>query len=338
MAQSDAAGGLLRLAWAVDGLSRWRFAASDVATSTSDAATSASGLEIRAAGDDGQGVFLLHAASAGERLLAERPLLAWGGRTKEELRRAVDALGKADRAAFWALCQNAEHGVLCKTAWGVWISNALPTEDEPATAAVFRVTSRLNHSCAPNAWANWNSRTQRMTVHALGALPAGEEVRVDYRGADGETRADRRAALLTDFGFACSCSLCRLDGANREASDHRRAHIISLGERIRATPCPTDLVRIVETRLKLMAAEAPLLATAWDTYAAASDYLGCTGEPRAAAHWALRAASCAETALGRDSDEWLRYTAQARALTALTVGVRARDGNGSARAGRAKLH
>ena len=56
-------------------------------------------------------------------------------------------------------------------------------------SGLYPLTSRLNHSCAPNAWANWNSRTQRMTVHALGALPAGEEVRVDYRGADGETPA-----------------------------------------------------------------------------------------------------------------------------------------------------
>ena len=46
-------------------------------------------------------------------------------------------------------------------------------------------------------------------------------------------------------------------------------------------------MRIVETRIKLMAAEVPLLATAWDKYAAASDYLSCTGEPRAAANWAL---------------------------------------------------
>ena len=268
------------------------------------------GLAIREAGADGLGVFATHDVTPGERLLAERPLLSWRGKAHEPLAAAVAALAPAARRTFWALCQNAEHGV-AKTAFGVWISNALPTEDAPPTAAVFRVASRFNHSCSPNAHISWNARAQRITVHALRRLAAGDEVRVDYRGDDGEGRAERQAALLKDFGFACRCSLCSLGSAARQLSDGRRARITHLGERIGETPCPRDLVEIVKERLRLMAEE-EMLGTAWDTYAAASDYLRCTGELEGAVTWARRAATCAEQALGRDSAEWLLYDARAR--------------------------
>ena len=268
------------------------------------------GVEVREAGGHGLGVFAVHAVLSGERLLAERPLLEWGGTEKEDLRHAVDALDPASQTAYWALCQNAEHGHR-KTAFGVWISNALPTEDEPAKAAVFRVASRCNHSCQPNAHIHWNSWLQRMTVHAITGIAPGEEVRVDYCGDDGEPWQTRQVALLRDFGFECRCELCVCDLPSRIASDERRRRIIALGERIVETPCPPDLIEIVAARLQLMEAEGRMLATAWDTYAAASDFLQCSGDASGAAVWAARAAACAERALGRDSDEWRKYSAVA---------------------------
>ena len=114
----------------------------------------AHGLEIRKADGCGLGVFALHDIAVGERLLIEPPLLAWSkerdGDDVELMEDAVRRLRSDARDAYWSLCQNAEHGAT-KNVYGIWLSNALPTEDEPATAAVFRIASRLNHSCRPNA-------------------------------------------------------------------------------------------------------------------------------------------------------------------------------------------
>lgn len=291
---------LAALAWDVEGRSTWRFRSPDLA-----------GIQIReSAGCNGLGVFALHAVQPGERLLAERPLLEWskerdGDRT-EELEAAVALLREKSRRAYWALCQNAEHGKT-KHAYGIWLSNALPTEDEPATAAVFRVASRLNHSCRPNAHINWNSKLQRITVHALTPIASGEEVRIHYRGGgDGETRDERQAGLRDDFGFVCACKLCAdLDDKARAASDARQTGIASLFTQIAASPTPRNLVQLVEKRLALMSKEGVL--TSWDTLGAAATYLQCTGDPQAASRWAARAAASAAAALGRDSSEFAQY-------------------------------
>ena len=293
----------LVLAWDSTGCSAWHFAHSPVI-----------GFAIRQSGKEGMGCFVLHACVPGERLLAERPLLEWSkdrGDSTASLAAAVDGLGELLRDAFWDLCQNAEHGMR-KHAYGIWLSNALPTEDEPATAAVFRVASRINHGCRPNAHIAWNPRLQRMTLHALTPISAGEEVRIHYRGGgDGETRAERRAALLRDFGFSCTCAdMCGASRSKVAASDERQARIAALAARIQATPCPTDCVALVEQRLALMEAEG--MVTAWDTMGAAMSYCRFTAQPKAAAQWAARAASCAALALGRDSEEYAMYVMSLR--------------------------
>jgi hypothetical protein len=258
------------------------------------------------------GVFVLHAAQPGERLLAERPLLEWNqerGDTTEILEAAVESLSLAKRREYWALCQNAEHG-RTKNAYGIWLSNALPTEDEPATAAVFRVASRLNHSCRPNAHISWNSHLQRETVHALHQLEPGQEVRIHYRGdSNGESRDERRAGLLADFGFECACLQCAgLDRASQAESDANHARIASLFQAIAASPTPRNVVQLAERRIELLAREGVL--TTWDTYGAAMSYLKCTGEAAQAARWAARAAASAAAALGRDSLEFEQFVSE----------------------------
>ena len=304
----------LVLAWGVDGRSAWRFS------------VESAGLQIRQAdGAKGFGVFALHAVPAGERLLAERPLLEWSkerGEQQSELAAAVASLAPASRDAFWSLCQNAEHGKR-KVVYGIWLSNALPTEDEPATAAVFRVGSRINHSCRPNAHFTWNARLKKMTLHALSAINPGGEVLIQYLGGgDGQQRADRRAELLRDFGFECGCELCSLRGAALAESERRQSAIFELGERISAAPCPTNLVEIVVVRLALMQGEG-MVPMVWDTMGAAMSYLLCTGDERSAAQWAARAASCAALALGRDSVEFETFTSRLAGLEDdwLAVGV-----------------
>ena len=308
--------GMLALAWDVEGRSAWCFRSSP------------SGLQIRNSTDcHGLGVFALHAVQPGERVLAEVPLLQVedAEEQKLEVEAAVETLKPAARRTYWALCQNVEHG-RTKNAYGIWLSNALPTQDEPAAAAVFRVASRFNHSCRPNAHISWNDRTRRITVHALRTIAPDEEVTIHYRGGgDGETRDERRAGLRGDFGFDCACTMCSIPkGASRAASDANQTRIATLFASIAASPTPSNLVHLVEERLEVLAKEG--VRTNWDTYGAAMSFLKCTGASSQAARWAARAAASASFALGRDSTEFAQYVAEMAGLESewLDAGARLR--------------
>ena len=140
-----------------------------------------SGLELRETSAKGCGVYALRDFAAGERLLAESPLvecLVQDARGTVQPAAAVEQLSSETRADFFALCQNPQYGAE-RTARGIWLSNAYPTDDAPeAKSAVFRVCCRFNHACQPSAYQHWNERTRRMTVHAVTAIRSGEEVTV----------------------------------------------------------------------------------------------------------------------------------------------------------------
>ena len=252
--------------------------------------------------------------AAGERLLSERPLLSWDRESDGEdvaaLEAAVRALPPAANRTYWSLCQNAAHGP-AKSTYGVWLSNALPTDSghysESGAAAVFRIACRINHSCQPNANATWSKRLQRMVVHAIMAIPAGGEIFIDYRDSEGGIRVERRAHLQSHFGFRCSCTLCSLSGEELATSDRRQRRISELLSLIAASPTPRNLVSLVEERLSLLHLEG--MMNVWDTYGAAVSFLRMTGESAQAARWAGRAAACASTAIGTDSDEFQSFLA-----------------------------
>ena len=246
----------------------------------------------------GCGAYALRTISPGERLLVETPLLAWskqhGGQSLEE---AVARLGIGARRDYWSLCQSLEHGAR-RTAIGTWRSNALPMYDAAGNAAAFRLLSRLNHCCKPNAHAAWNVTLQRATLHALAPIDPGEEIVIHYGGGgEGATREQRQAALRRAFGFACCCDLCSLDPDLAAESDRRQLELASLGRRLQSRPA--DTLALVSRRLILMAEEG--IRTSWDTYGSAMHFLGSRGDGKGAAQWGSRAAMCAAIALGKDS-------------------------------------
>ena len=294
----------LKLAWDVNGKSCWIFATG---------AANAGKLEIRDSPGAGMGVFALVDIEPGERMLEEKPLLVWSveafdqhlraGRHYEAMEAAVDLLSPVAQTAFRDLCMNEEHGPR-KHAYGIWLSNAYPTEDAPESAAVFRVASRLNHSCAPCAHAHYNLRSHRMTLHGLIRIRAGEEVTVAYMGGVFDVREARRRELKRDFGFICCCALCSLRDEALAASEARQVRIRNLGERITDTPCPPEVVALCEEKLELIEAEQGFLGANWDTMVCAMKYLQATGEPTRARAWAKRAAENARRSLGEDNQEY----------------------------------
>ena len=78
-----------------------------------------------------------------------------------------------------------------------------------AATVVFLNISRLNHSCAANAYFHWDSARFEGTVVVKRPVPAGAEVTINY-GAQG-TRAERQWHLRERFGFDCGCERCALE-------------------------------------------------------------------------------------------------------------------------------
>ena len=208
------------------------------------------GLELRDDAAKGFGVFARVAFSAGQRLLAEEPLVeceACDARGTVYPAATVDALDASVRAHFFALCQNEQWGAE-KTARGIWLSNALPTDDLPTPkSAVFRYTCRFNHACRPNVYQHWNERLRAMTLHAIRPIRSGEELTISYLPfGDGAPRSSRQASLHGDFGFRCGCDLCELQGDALKQSDARQERIQALGRRLGFPTANLDLFHELE--------------------------------------------------------------------------------------------
>lgn len=73
-----------------------------------------------------------------------------------------------------------------------------------------------------------------MEVYALNSLPKNTEITIEYLPLITSTRAERRAALVTRFGFSsCLCDLCAAPDDVVAQSDQRRIEMRKLGEGIK---------------------------------------------------------------------------------------------------------
>ena len=99
---------------------------------------------------------------------------------------------------------------------------------------VFLQSSRLNHSCVPNAHFAWNSTLGRLTVHAVDFIPRNNEILINYRrGSYRNGRDARREELSTDYTFICTCSACEPSAEIGSASEQRRKEMRSLKANIK---------------------------------------------------------------------------------------------------------
>lgn len=73
-----------------------------------------------------------------------------------------------------------------------------------------------------------------MEVYALDSIPASTEITIEYLPLVTATRAERRVALATRFGFSsCLCDVCSAPEEIGAQSDHRRIEIRKLSEGIK---------------------------------------------------------------------------------------------------------
>lgn len=87
---------------------------------------------------------------------------------------------------------------------------------EMANIRVYNIISRVNHSCRPNAVAEWNGDLGMGTLHALVEIKDTDGIMIDYLTAAEDrlsTIAVRRTALMRNYDFVCVCVACGPEGA-----------------------------------------------------------------------------------------------------------------------------
>lgn len=72
--------------------------------------------------------------------------------------------------------------------------------------ACCRLTSRLNHSCCPNA-AYFFKPDGTLVVRSMRAIQPGEQVTISYTDLL-QTLDERQQSLMQRYAFACCCQRC----------------------------------------------------------------------------------------------------------------------------------
>ena len=106
--------------------------------------------------------------------------------------------------------------------------NVFTHEDTPnmSNLRVYRIISRINHSCRPNAIVEWNPSKGEGTLHALRKIAAGEEITIDYLCRPEDTLnsiSERRKLLEEQYDFVCTCPACGHD--RKEPTTYRGAEM-----------------------------------------------------------------------------------------------------------------
>lgn len=101
--------------------------------------------------------------------------------------------------------------------WAIWNNNRVKLgQFATRDSGVFLLASRINHSCCPNAWYEFNPTTGRLydqqaemlTTHAIRDIKAGEQILVGYDAVSLKLRPERVEKLATWNVYNCICALC----------------------------------------------------------------------------------------------------------------------------------
>jgi hypothetical protein len=73
--------------------------------------------------------------------------------------------------------------------------------------AVYKVASRINHACIPNAFRRF-TKARNIVLFSAEDIKKGNEITLDYVGAGALPVSMRRQYLADKFGFYCRCKGC----------------------------------------------------------------------------------------------------------------------------------
>ncbi|KAF8885160.1 hypothetical protein BD779DRAFT_1534322 [Infundibulicybe gibba] len=98
---------------------------------------------------------------------------------------------------------------------------------------IFLKTSRCNHSCGPNAIWTWDTSSFSLTLVAVRAIRADEEITISYADVTLESPAcDRQYHIRSRYGFDCLCEFCHRDPDATQRSDLARQALRQFWETI----------------------------------------------------------------------------------------------------------
>lgn len=100
--------------------------------------------------------------------------------------------------------------------YAIWTNNRVKFgEGATMDSGVFLLASRINHSCCPNAWYDFNPHTgnkqprvEMLTTHAIRDIAAGEQILVGYDAVSLKLRQERTEKLAAWDVYNCVCALC----------------------------------------------------------------------------------------------------------------------------------
>ncbi|KAF8456805.1 hypothetical protein BDZ91DRAFT_745056 [Kalaharituber pfeilii] len=195
--------------------------------------------------EKGQGMVATAAIPAGTLIIAEEPLftlpdpriLAYisirnhapfpNSKLNELVTEAVQKLPKEKQIAFLGL-HNAYPKDDTAPFLGIWQTNCFAVGNDDTQSGIFVESSRINHSCVPNAIHTWNYNTKLMEVRATKDIPEGTEITFCYLSLKEvmQPHKSRRQTLQDRYKFTCKCAGCTPPENNTR--DTRRALLTKL--------------------------------------------------------------------------------------------------------------
>nr|CAB3266419.1 SET and MYND domain-containing protein 5 [Phallusia mammillata] len=87
-------------------------------------------------------------------------------------------------------------------------------------AGLYRVQSKCNHSCAPNAEVSFLHNDHRLTVKAINDVAAGEEITISYLSECelNRSRHSRQKHLRENYLFTCWCKKCQAQNGDPDVT------------------------------------------------------------------------------------------------------------------------
>ncbi|KAH6853991.1 hypothetical protein B0I37DRAFT_306168 [Chaetomium sp. MPI-CAGE-AT-0009] len=145
---------------------------------------------------------------------------------------AVDRLPEPARARFLRQVGTTIYDKVDRNSFRIFVDG---DREHSAHLGIFPEVSKFNHDCRPNV--HYRLSGLKHTTVAVRDIPAGTELTISYIYA-GVAR-DTRVSQLREWGFACSCQQCTLNGTETGASDNRLRQIKALEAEMEAIMSPT---------------------------------------------------------------------------------------------------
>lgn len=166
-------------------------------------------VKIRASPGRGLGVFTTKNLPRGLRIFEEEAVMHFQNNKviEEEIQEAFNKLSVEQQSEFQSLHQGTQisgHSRLKS----IFLFNSFTDKTGPM---LFLKSSRVNHSCTPNAMAAFNSKIKGQTIHLTRDVAMGEEITTTYCNPHQDSEA-RWHIIQASWGFSCNCK-CR--GAQR---------------------------------------------------------------------------------------------------------------------------